>query len=337
MKFVFALSIFITCALYLPAQNHADCDQAIDICKKQSVTIDKVGGEGNDDAEADFVSCFMNGENYGQAEENSTWFVFEIAEAGTLTFTITPKNKTDDYDFVVFKLPANGNCKNKQIVRCMAAGDIGSDVETSPCMGQTGLRSGEKDTQEDAGCADAGDNTWLAPLKTVKGEKYALLVSNVSSRGPGFTISFGGTCKLPCENEKEPEKVVQKPKEKVKEPVAPVVKPTEPMVTGDHIKVKSKQLQLKIWDDGIEDGDVVSLMVDGTKMLDHLLLKNKPYEFTLDLSKGKEHLLTLSSDDFGKAAINTAKLWVFDGVTVQTIELKTDREKNESTLKILME
>ncbi|MEZ4893314.1 MAG: hypothetical protein R2778_09895 [Saprospiraceae bacterium] len=62
--------------------------------------------------------------------------------------------------------------------------------------------TGEKDSSEDAGCNDVNDNAWLAPLQVVKGETYMLLISNVSSAGPGFNISFGGTAMLPCDKEK---------------------------------------------------------------------------------------------------------------------------------------
>ena len=107
----------------LLAQGYADCGTAMSICKKQNYSIDRVGGEGADRAEADFTACFMNGENYGQAEENSTWIKFEITKPGSLAFTIRPRNPEDDIDFVVFKLPPTGDCRYKQIVRCMAAGD----------------------------------------------------------------------------------------------------------------------------------------------------------------------------------------------------------------------
>lgn len=63
----------------------------------------------------------------------------------------------------------------------------------SPCLGPTGLRAGDPDISEDAGCQDAGDDAWLAPLDMIQGETYALVVNNFSQTGNGFAVDFGGT------------------------------------------------------------------------------------------------------------------------------------------------
>jgi hypothetical protein len=337
----------------LCAQSHADCDKAMDICKKQSYSIDKTGGEGANNREADFMSCFMNGENNGQAEENSTWIKFEIEKSGTLTFVITPHKVDDDIDFVVYKLPSDGKCRfdAMPVVRCMAAGDAGFTAATSPCMGETGLREGELDTSEDAGCSDAGDNAWLAPLKVVAGEKYMVLVSNVSSRGPGFTIRFGGSAKLPCDEEKVPEPV--KPKPPVSTPAKPTPKPPvavqapaapapaniggRKVEVGETVKVKNRKIKVKIWDSQVEDGDIVSIFLDEKKVVDRVYLRLKPQEFEITLPPGKkEYYLTVYAEDFGKAEPNSAMVLIYDGVREQTIDLVAGRSKQES-VKIIAE
>lgn len=345
----FALFCLLLSSATLFAQGNADCWDAKEICKKQVYHIDRAGGEGTNNQEADFTSCFMNGDNFGQAEENSTWIRFEIKKSGTLTFAITPHRLDDDIDFVVFKLPADGDCRYKQIVRCMAAGDSPDRALTSPCMGETGLRDGETDSSEDAGCADVGDNTWLAPLRVVAGEKYVILVSNVTTKGPGFSIRFGGTAMLPCDEEKKPVATPPKPKETPK----PAPKPTPPPQTApaktppaqiggrdvqvnETVKVKNRKVKIKIWDSQIEDGDVISIYLDDKKILDHQYLRTKPYEFEVELPEGKEHYLTVYADDFGKAEPNTAMVLINDGVREQTIDLVAGRSKQES-VKIITE
>ena len=342
--------------LALWAQAYADCGSAMSICKKQNYSIDRVGGEGSDRAEADFTACFMNGENYGQAEENSTWIKFEIAKSGSLAFTIRPRNPEDDIDFVVFKLPPTGDCRYKQIVRCMAAGDSHYNVGNSPCMGSTGLRDGEKDTSEDAGCGDEGDNTWLAPLRVVAGEKYVILVSNVSEPGPGFDIMFTGTCKLPCDE--EPPKIGDKPpgKKPVKPPVKPAEKPivvaekppvqttpAPPLViegrevqVNETVQVKNRELRVKIWDSQLEDGDIVSIFIDDKRVVNQISLTKKPREYKITLPPGKkEYLLTVYADSFGKSEPNTARVLISDGDQERTIDLVAGRKKQES-VKIIM-
>ena len=197
--FPFRLSIALLFSL-LPqlatAQSCSDCITAYPLCDQTYLHFIIAAGIGKV-ADADNVPCFRNGEQRGQAEVNSTWMSFQIKEAGQLSFIITPDSISDGIDFVLFQLPEDGDCNHKKIVRCMAAGDR-NDVENSPCMGQTGLYAKETEIQEDAGCSDVGDNNWLKPLKAAAGEKYVLLVSNITAPR-GFIIYFKGSAQLePC-------------------------------------------------------------------------------------------------------------------------------------------
>jgi hypothetical protein len=347
-RLTFLVSLVAFVATSGLAQRNADCVAAFEICKKGVYQFASPRGIGNDKIEADMMSCFMRGDNMGQAEENSTWIKFEVAENGNLNFTITPYEPSDDIDFVVFRLPADGNCARKQVVRCMAAGDPEVLVGSSPCLGQTGLRDGETDSSEDAGCSDPGDNAWLAPLGVVKGEKYVLLVSNVTAPR-GWSISFGGTCKLMCEKkeEKKPPIAAAKPKKpETPKPTPPKPNPTPPappkdpkpaeikgrkVEVGETVRIKSRTIKIKIWDGQVEDGDIVSVYLDDKLVLSKHYLRLKPYEFELKIPvTGNEHYITLYADDFGKAEPNTATISINDGQSVQTIDLKAGRNKQES-------
>lgn len=172
-----------------PVDPQSDCPQAAILCDKSPFVVQSVVGAGQNIAELNDATCFSNG-GPGNYETNSTWFVWTCAQPGTLEFTLTPLNITDDLDFVVYRLPNGiGNCQNKQVVRCMAAGDF---FYPSPCMGPTGLRAGSTDLAENAGCGPGKDN-FLAPLQMQVGETYALVVNNFTSTGNGFSIEFGGS------------------------------------------------------------------------------------------------------------------------------------------------
>lgn len=190
MKYVL-LTCFLFSAALGPAQNHADCDSAVWLGNQAAMHFIGAYGEGADTDEAAFTPCFINGENFGQAETNSTWIRFGIAGPGTLRFTIIPDEPWDDYDFVLYRIPPGGRCKDKEIVRCMAAGDKPSN-EKSPCLGRTGLRDKEKDTSADAGCSDRGDNNWLKPVDVKAEEEYVLLASNITQPYVGFVLRFYG-------------------------------------------------------------------------------------------------------------------------------------------------
>lgn len=173
-----------------PVDPTSDCPSASVLCDKSSFVVQSVTGAGSDITELNDAFCFSNGAP-GNFESNSTWFTWICATSGTLEFTLSPLNVSDDLDFVLYRLPNGvGNCQNKEIVRCMASGE---SFYPSPCMGPTGLRAGETDVSEDAGCSDAGDNAWLAPFNMVAGETYALCVNNFTTSGNGFNVEFGGT------------------------------------------------------------------------------------------------------------------------------------------------
>lgn len=174
-----------------PIEPTSDCPEASILCDKSPFVVQKVTGAGTNNMEMEDAVCFENGAP-GINESNSTWFVWTCSQSGTLEFSLSPINLPDDLDFVVYRLPNGiGNCNNKQILRCMASGE--GPPYPSPCLGPTGLRSGDSDISEDAGCQDAGDDAWLRPLDMVQGETYALVVNNFSETGNGFSVEFGGT------------------------------------------------------------------------------------------------------------------------------------------------
>ncbi|HZV69115.1 MAG TPA: gliding motility-associated C-terminal domain-containing protein [Saprospiraceae bacterium] len=183
---------------FIPPPNpQSDCYKGVLLCDKSPFVIDTILGIGIRDTGVT-GTCIMQ-------ELSSAWYKWTCEVSGTLTFTLTPNNyqpgfKSDDIDFVVYELPGGLNdCANKREVRCMAAGANGSPGSEDPfptwrrCNGPTGLQVGSTDTEEDAGCREPDDDSWIAPLDMIAGKSYALLVNNFSQSGLGFTIEWGGT------------------------------------------------------------------------------------------------------------------------------------------------
>ena len=173
---------------YFPPVNPgSDCPIAAVLCNKDPFVLQQIVGAGSDPDELT-GTCLGLG---GNSESNSTWFSWICEDPGSLTFTLTPTNPSDDLDFVVYELP-NGvdNCAGKQWLRCMASGDF---AFPSPCMGPTGLADGETDISEPAGCNDPSQNSFLSPINMTAGTAYALAINNFSGTGNGFEIEWGGT------------------------------------------------------------------------------------------------------------------------------------------------
>lgn len=169
-----------------------DCNPGVILCDKSSFAVEKITGSGNNPSELQGIFC-----NGTQAilEDASTWYKWTCDQAGTLSFTLTPQNPADDLDFWVFELPAGiDDCNNKILLRNMASGRNNNSPfnEWEPCTGKTGLSLTDSDLSEDCGC-QPGDNNFVAPLNMEAGKSYALIVSNFSNSGSGFSIEFGGT------------------------------------------------------------------------------------------------------------------------------------------------
>jgi hypothetical protein len=192
MKLQFTFFAFLLVA-GLTAQNISDCPQAVVLCDKNMAIFAQTVGAGNIITELDDATCFSAGNNN---ESNSTWLSWTCEQAGSLTFIIAPLQQDDDIDFALYRLPNGiGNCTNKALIRCNAAGGI---TFPSPCMGPTGLSINEIEEEENAGCSDLDDNSFIAPIEMEADAVYALCVNNYTSSGQGFTISFDGSGTFKC-------------------------------------------------------------------------------------------------------------------------------------------
>lgn len=179
---------------FIPPPNpKSDCSKAVILCDKSEFVVDTLLGTGIPDPGVT-NTCI------GQ-EFSSAWYKWTCETSGSLTFTLIPNNyqqgfESDDIDFVVYELPGGiDDCANKQELRCMAAGaNTGLPFSNwVRCNGPTGLREGDPDVTEPAGCQNAGQNNFVDALDIVAGKSYALLVNNFSQSGLGFSIEWGGT------------------------------------------------------------------------------------------------------------------------------------------------
>ncbi len=174
-KLMFPALLFLAGITSINAQDaKPDLSDATILCDKRPVSIASFNGAGTDNKEAD-TGCLKD-----LTETNTTWFTWEGANFGTLSFEIQPDQAGDQFSFSLFQLP-NGLSNGTQKVanRC-----------TLPCKtGSIGLRDGDIDfVIED--CASAMDG-FLRSLSMETGLFYGLMIENTTSDG-GFTITFGG-------------------------------------------------------------------------------------------------------------------------------------------------
>ncbi|MBT8321246.1 MAG: hypothetical protein KJO90_06205, partial [Eudoraea sp.] len=135
------------------------------------------------------------------------------------------------------------------------------------------------------------------------------------------------------------EKVVEKPE------VTPKVKPeTEEEIAlrnffdgrsisyTKELLVETENIQISIWDHGRQDGDIVSIYLNGEQVVSKhtLTYKKKVYEVTLD--KVKPNDLFLYAHNLGRFAPNTVSIEINDGSTSENIILNSDLKSCEAVL-----
>jgi gliding motility-associated-like protein len=119
-------------------------------------------------------------------DTNPFWYEFTCFTGGTLGFLITPKNRNDDYDWMLFDI----------------TGHNPGDVFTDPSLvvsgnwagtyGLTGARNGGSNHIECA--SDPKDHipTFSTMPVLIQGHKYLLLISHFTETQSGYSLTFNG-------------------------------------------------------------------------------------------------------------------------------------------------
>lgn len=165
-------------ALEASAQiNAQDCPGAIPVCQELYAQANgPPNGQGFIPNELPATSCMAAN------ERNSAWYVFTVQSGGTLSFTITPNNPVDDYDWAVYNLTNNG---------CAAiAGSPGLEVSCnfSATPGVTGPNG-----QGTAQSQNAAGTPFNASISVAAGETYVVNVSNFDQTAQGYTLDFSNS------------------------------------------------------------------------------------------------------------------------------------------------
>lgn len=151
-----------------------DCSGATGVCSNASFSGNS-NGAGTPELNAANSGCLY-------VEHQSSWYIFQAQTTGTLTFTLSPQNGTDDYDFAIWG-PGAACPPTGPPIRCSyAAGG-----------GDTGLLNGSGDNTEDAW----GDR-WVEDMTIIAGQTYVLIIDNWSATTSPFDLTWGGTASLDC-------------------------------------------------------------------------------------------------------------------------------------------
>ncbi len=166
-----------------PSNSAQDCNGGggTTVCGTATLSGNS-SGAGSTELSAVWDGC-LNGEN------QSSWYYFSPSASGTVGFTISPTNGTDDYDFAIWGPSIVDNpcpfATGQSPIRCSyAAGG-----------GNTGLSGAAADVSEGA----LGDK-FVSLLPVTAGDIYVLLIDNYSATTSPFTLTWAlsGGAALDC-------------------------------------------------------------------------------------------------------------------------------------------
>jgi hypothetical protein len=131
-----------------------------------------------------------------QASAHQTWLQWQVAQNGSIAFTLAPLSTNDDIDFILYRKHG----ETWEAIRTMQSGILlgASPSASQRCTGVCGLHMAATDTQEPHGCSAVQDN-FLAPVVAFSGEQFALFISNYNSN-QGVWWDYSGTAIIASPN-----------------------------------------------------------------------------------------------------------------------------------------
>ena len=114
-------------------------------------------------------------------------------------------------------------------------------------------------------------------------------------------------------------------------PPADIVEEEIEVIKAKTIKVSSRKLRLKIWDDHRVDGDIVSLKYGDNWIVSEYKLKKKPKVINVTLTGFNQELI-LYANNVGLMPPNTAAISIYDGKKAQNVVLNADMKSSESII-----
>lgn len=168
---------FLTVVAQVPTDQ--DCLGAIPVCQDTYDQPNSYVGTGNYPNEIPTGggcpnNCMENG------EKNDVWYIFTVQTSGLLSFTISPYNNSDDYDWVVYSL---NDYKCQDIISHSSEMQVSCNWSAYP--GPTGPNG--MGTQN---CQGATGSQYCAKIPVLAGETYVINISNYSSTQFGYLLDF---------------------------------------------------------------------------------------------------------------------------------------------------
>lgn len=102
------------------------------------------------------------------------------------------------------------------------------------------------------------------------------------------------------------------------------------VVVKDKIISSADYITIRLWDNGTEDGDIVTLRLNGQVALDHYEVTKTPHEIIIPLT-ARKNIIELYAENVGRTPPNTAAVAVISGgKVIKRLVLESDMKKSEA-------
>ena len=96
------------------------------------------------------------------------------------------------------------------------------------------------------------------------------------------------------------------------------------------VVMRGDQLTITIWDNRTQDGDVVSLYLNGEEILEKYMIGKTRLDLKVDVKENQDYYLTLYAHNLGDIPPNTVAMYISDGVRKKFLTLSSDLKKCEA-------
>jgi hypothetical protein len=97
------------------------------------------------------------------------------------------------------------------------------------------------------------------------------------------------------------------------------------------LDVRSRNIKIRMWDNGVEDRDILTLYLNGKLMVEKHRLSKRKSMLEIDLNE-KENILIIHADDLGDLPPNTVALSIDDGYGEQLLLLTSNLKESGAVL-----
>ncbi len=100
--------------------------------------------------------------------------------------------------------------------------------------------------------------------------------------------------------------------------------------TGKKVVVNADDIEIFVWDSEYEDGDTISLFLNGEWLLKEYALRNKKKKIRFSLDPNGDNYLILHAHNEGERPPNTAAVSINDGRRTKRISLSSDLDNSDA-------